>query len=247
MRDRIKMKKCLLSSLYPKSYYRWLLFFQTIIFILFLSPSSLLFIVFIILIFVCQIASLRYIWFLNLALRISSLHRVFNSFDFRPTFFSCRNFYFPLFFFFFLFFLRLTSFHIFGFIIMLFSSFPAFLKQYIFKKSNLDFNLSGSYWPAVLTIKRIEKNVSLLKKVIRWIEELQEAKEVRRIFLLSGDGTADIVAFEACINSLRKCWYVRITALHCTYIFTLRYTSLVFSFRSNCLNLYLHKYMHRYL
>ena len=88
-----------LILLSPKSYYRWQLFFQTIIFILFLSPSSLLFMVFIILIFVCQIASLRYIWFLNLSLSISFLHRVFNSFDFRATFFSCRNFYFTLFFF----------------------------------------------------------------------------------------------------------------------------------------------------
>ena len=115
MRERIKMKKCLLSSLYPKSYYRWLLFFQTIIFILFLSPSSLLFIVFIILIFVCQIASLRYIWFLNLALTISSLHRVFNSFHFRATFFSCRNFYFPLFLFLFLSFFKVDLFSHFRF------------------------------------------------------------------------------------------------------------------------------------
>ena len=103
---------------------------------------------------------------------------------------------------------------------MFFLSLPAFLKQYYCKKSNLDFKLSGSYWPTILTIKRIEKNPSLLKKVLRWIEELQEAKEVRRMFLLSGDGTADIVAFEACINSVRKCWYVLTTALHEHYYVT---------------------------
>ena len=102
---------------------------------------------------------------------------------------------------------------------MFFFSVPAFLRHYYLKKSNLDFNLSGSYWPTVLTIKRIERNGPLMKKVVHWVEELQEAKEVRRMFLLSGDGTADIVAFEASINSIQRCWYVCTRHVHCPYLF----------------------------